>query len=61
MRLLSDFIGMIKVQQAEIAASLAAGHAADWGTYHRMVGQHAGLQQALDILDNLMKEKDADE
>jgi membrane protease subunit (stomatin/prohibitin family) len=52
---------MIKVQQAEIAASLAAGHAADWGAYHRMVGQHAGLQQALDILDNLMKEKDADE
>jgi membrane protease subunit (stomatin/prohibitin family) len=61
MKRLSDLIGMIKVQQAEIAASLAAGHAADWGAYHRMVGQHAGLQQALDILDNLMKEKDADE
>ena len=61
MKRLSDLIGMIKVQQAEIAASLAAGHAADWGAYHRMVGQNAGLQQALDILDNLMKEKDADE
>jgi len=61
MRTISDFIGMVKVKQAEIASSLAAGHAADWGSYHRMVGQHAGLQEALDILDNLMKEENANE
>ena len=61
MRLLSDFIGMIKVQQAEIAASLAAGNAANWEAYHRMVGHFAGLQEALDILNNLMKEDDEHE
>jgi ABC-type transport system involved in cytochrome c biogenesis ATPase subunit len=61
MRTLSDLIGMVKAKQAEIAASLAAGNAADWESYHRMVGHHAGLQEALDVLDNLMKEENANE
>jgi ABC-type transport system involved in cytochrome c biogenesis ATPase subunit len=61
MRKISDFIGMVKAKQAEIAASLAAGNAADWESYHRMVGHNAGLQEALDVLDNLMKEENANE
>lgn len=56
MRTISDLIGGIKSRQAEIAASLAAGNAANWETYHRMVGHSAGLQEALDILSDLMKE-----
>jgi len=56
MRTISDLIGGIKSRQAEIAASLAAGNAANWETYHRMVGHSAGLQEALDILNDLMKE-----
>jgi hypothetical protein len=61
MKTVSDFIGMIKTRQAEIASSLAAGNAADWESYHRMVGHNAGLQEALDVLDNLMKEENANE
>jgi len=57
---IGDLIGGIKVRQAEIAASLATGHAGTWETYQRMVGQHAGLQEALDILDSLMKEENDD-
>lgn len=60
MKTIGDLIGGIKSRQAEIAASLAAGNAANWETYHRMVGHSAGLQEALDILNNLMKE-DEDE
>ena len=56
MRTISDLIGGIKSRQAEIASSLAAGNAANWETYHRMVGHSAGLQEALDILSDLMKE-----
>lgn len=56
MKTISDLIGGIKSRQAEIAASLAAGNAANWETYHRMVGHSAGLQEALDILNDLMKE-----
>jgi ABC-type transport system involved in cytochrome c biogenesis ATPase subunit len=55
---LSDLIGGIKARQSEIAVSLAAGNAVTWESYQRMVGHHAGLKEALDILENLMKEDD---
>lgn len=60
MKTIGDLIGGIKARQAEIAASLAAGHAATFEAYQRIVGQYAGLQEALDILDSLMKEPDDD-
>jgi hypothetical protein len=56
MRTLGDLIGGIKAKQAEIAASLVAGNATNWESYIRLVGHNAGLQEALDTLDNLMKE-----
>lgn len=58
MATLSDLIGGIKARQSEIAVSLAAGNAGSWDAYQRMVGHHAGLKEALDILENLMKEDD---
>lgn len=58
MATLSDLIGGIKARQSEIAVSLAAGNAVTWESYQRMVGHHAGLKEALDILENLMKEDD---
>ena len=58
---LGDLIGGIKSRQAEIAASLAGGMAANWESYQRLVGNHQGLQEALDILNNLLKDEDADE
>jgi hypothetical protein len=61
MKTIGDLIGGVKSRQAEIAASLAAGNAANWETYHRMVGHYAGLQEALDILNNLMREDDEHE
>ncbi len=60
MKTIGDLIGGIKARQAEIAASLAAGHATTFEAYQRMVGQHMGLQEALDILDSLMKEENDD-
>jgi hypothetical protein len=58
MRYESDFIGAVKVRQAEIASSLTSGHAVNFETYQRLVGQYAGLQEALHILEELLKEKD---
>ena len=55
MATLSDLIGQIKASQAEIALSLAQGNALNWDAYQRLVGRHDGLQEALLILDNLMK------
>jgi hypothetical protein len=58
MNTIGDLIGALKSRQAEIAASLAAGNAANWESYHRMVGHFAGLQEALDILNKLLKDED---
>ena len=57
---LTQLIGAYKARQAEIGHSLAAGNAATWDAYQRMVGEHAGLQKALDIIENFIEEE-ADE
>jgi hypothetical protein len=56
MRYIEDFIGAIKARQAEIASSLTAGNAVNFEMYQRLVGQHAGLAEALEVLNNLLKE-----
>jgi hypothetical protein len=56
MRYVEDFIGAIKDRQAEISRSLTAGNAVNFETYQRLVGQHAGLEDALQILNDLLKE-----
>jgi hypothetical protein len=42
---LSDFIGTVKTRKAEIATSLAEGHASNFEAYQRMVGQYQGLDE----------------
>ena len=54
----SQLIGAYKARQAEIGRSLAAGNAATWEAYQRMVGEHLGLQKALDIIENFIEEED---
>ena len=61
MRTVEDLINQIKTRQAEIAASLAGGTATSWESYQRLVGQNQGLQEALDILNSLLKDRDEDE
>lgn len=58
--LTGDLIGQIKARRLEIALSLADGNAINIESYHRLVGQYQGLGEALDILDELMNEKDKD-
>ena len=58
MRYESDFISAIKVRQADIALSLTAGVVVNFETYQRLVGHHAGLEEALQILNDLLKEND---
>jgi len=58
MRYISDIIGAIKARQTEIKSSLAAGNPATWEAYQRVVGHHQGLEEALEIINNLLKEED---
>ncbi len=61
MRYVSDLIGALQARQAEIKLSLAEGNPATWEAYQRVVGHHQGLQEALEILNNLLKEANEDE
>ena len=56
----SELIGKIKERRLELALSLADGYAINIESYHRMVGTYQGLGEALDILDNILAEKDED-
>ena len=49
-------ISMLKQRREEIALSLADGNAINIESYHRMVGIYQGLGEALDMLDELLKE-----
>ena len=61
MRYVSDLIGAIEVRKAAIAQSLVNGNAVTFEAYQRLVGQHQGLEEALVILNDLLKEEDRDE
>jgi hypothetical protein len=56
----NDLIDGVKRRQQEIATSLVDGNCVNFETYQRLVGQYQGLQEALQILDNIMKEDDQD-
>jgi hypothetical protein len=57
----SDLISAIKNSQSEIALSMALGNAPTWESYQRMVGRYQGLNNTLEIINNLLKEPDEDE
>ena len=61
MKTLSDLISAVQAEQAEIAQAMTNGQPSTWDAYQRLVGEHAGLQKSLDILNNLLKEDDEDE
>jgi hypothetical protein len=61
MRYVEDFIGAVKARQMDIAQSLVGGNAVTFEAYQRLVGQHQGLAEALEILNDLLKEPDQNE
>jgi hypothetical protein len=56
MNFVSHFIDQIKAQQGEISESLVSGYAINFESYQRLVGQHQGLEKALDIINELLNE-----
>lgn len=61
MRYVSDLVGAIEVRKSAIAQSLVNGNAVTFEAYQRLVGQHQGLEEALVILNDLLKEEDSNE
>jgi len=56
MNFVSHFIDQIKAQQGEFSQSLVCGYAINFDSYQRLVGQHQGLEKALDIINELLNE-----
>lgn len=61
MRYVSDLVSAVKARRAEIVESLAAGNCVNFEAYHRLVGHLQGLDESLDILNDLLKEEDEHE
>ena len=55
--MIEQLIHRIKVRQAELQMSLAAGNAMTWEAYHRMVGEHVGLQATMDMIEAMLEEE----
>jgi len=55
--MIEQLIHRVKIRQAELQISLALGTPFNWETYQRMVGEHQGLQHALDMIDNMLEEE----
>jgi len=55
--MIDQLIHRIKVRQAEMQVSLAAGMPQNWESYQRMVGVHQGLQETMDMIDNMLEEE----
>jgi len=58
LNLISDLIGRIKQTQQAIAESMVNGNCVNFESYQRLVGQNLGLQEALQIIENLLKEEE---
>jgi len=56
MDLVNGLIHAVKLKQQEIVDSMVNGRFANFESYQRYVGQHQGLQEALNIINNLLEE-----
>ena len=57
---ISDLIARIKVAQTDITEVLQAGTPVNYESYQRLVGQYQGLDEALSIVNQLLKEDEKD-
>ena len=55
--MLEQLINLIKIRQAELQIALANGVPSTWEGYQRMVGEHQGLQHALNMIDSMLEEE----
>jgi hypothetical protein len=56
--MIEQLIHQIKTRQAELHVALATGGAVTWESYQRMVGEYQGLQVTLNMIDNIIDERD---
>ena len=56
----SDLIARIKIEQAQVTSVLQAGTPVNFESYQRLVGHYQGLDEALNIINQLLEEDEHD-
>jgi len=60
MDIVNGFLHALKIKQEEIKESMVNGNFVNFESYQRYVGRYQGLEEALNILDFLLNEKEKD-
>ena len=47
----------VRLKQGEISFALATGSAMTWEAYQRLVGEYQGLQDVLDMVNQMLEEE----
>ena len=55
--MLSGLIQLIKQRQQEISEGMTNGNCVNFDSYQRLVGQHIGLQETLQFINQLLEEE----
>jgi hypothetical protein len=55
--MLSGLIQLIKQRQQEISDGMVNGNCVNFDSYQRLVGQHIGLQETLQFINQLLEEE----
>jgi hypothetical protein len=57
---ISDLIGRIKQKQADVATAIVSGYCVNFESYQRLIGQHQGLDEALNLINVILEEEKQD-
>ena len=55
--MIEALIHRIRLKQNEISFALATGSAMTWEAYQRLVGEYQGLQDVIDMINQLLEEE----
>ena len=55
--MIEQLIHRVKIRQSELQLALASGSPLNWESYQRLVGEYQGLQNAIDMIDEMLDEE----
>ena len=60
MNIVNELVTRIKQKQQEISEAMLNGNCINFESYQRLVGQNLGLEETLNILNNIIEEQNKD-
>jgi hypothetical protein len=60
LNIVNELITRIKQKQQEISEAMLNGNCINFESYQRLVGQNLGLEETLNILNNMIEEQNKD-